>query len=355
MKTGNAARIGLTPWRFVLTFGVVSLLVDVVYEGARSVTGPFLGSLGADAVLIGSVTAAGEATALILRLFSGPAADRSQHYWGWAIGGYVITVIAVPALALPLGLGAACVFVIGERVGKAVRSPAKDALLAHAGTEMGRGKAFGVHEALDQTGAFIGPLVIAAALAITRGYRLGFGLLLIPGLAALALLVWLARKVPEPAAYEVEDESEKDDTSAPLPPQFWRYAAFTSLTMAGFATFGLIGYHLSSRNLVPDSVVPVIYAVVMAIDAVAALVTGQLFDRRGLAVMAVLPVLARAGTCLAFTGNVVTAIAGALVWGAALGFLYEQSIVALVIACAAVQVAATVMLITTGRRTLVRS
>lgn len=382
------AATAVTPWRFVITFGIVSLLVDIVYEGARSVSGPFLGSLGAGALLIGTVTAAGEASALVLRLVSGPAADRSHRYWGWAIGGYAVTVVAVPALALPVGLAGACALIIAERVGKAVRSPAKDALLAHAGTDVGRGKAFAVHEALDQAGAFLGPLLVAAALALSGGYRLGFALLLIPGLIAMAILVRLARQVPEPHRYEAQHVPEAD-SPLKFPAPFWRYAGFTVLTMAGFATFGLVGYHLSSQGLVAASVVPLIYAAAMGVDAVAALASGHLFDRHGLKVMTILPLLAGLSTCLSFTRVPGLAISGALIWGAALGvqestlragvaglvpsnrrasaygvfaaaygvawliggtalgFLYERSIAALVIMVVSVQLSALLMLAVT--------
>lgn len=311
----------LSPWRFVVTFGVVSLLVDVVYEGARSVAGPFLGSLGASALMIGAITGAGEATALILRVVSGPAADRSRRYWAWVIAGYVITVVAVPALALPVGLvGVSALFIL-ERVGKAVRSPAKDALIANAGSSTGRGKAFAVHEALDQAGAFIGPLLVAAALAGTGGYRLGFAVLAVPGLIAVVILVWLARRVSDPAVYEERTTGIQagDAPAAKLPPAFWRYAVFTSLTMAGYATFGLIGYHLSSRELVPAAAVPLIYALAMGTDALAALVTGHLYDRYGFRVLTVLPVLAGLGTMLAFSGTAAVAISGVVVWGMAMG------------------------------------
>ncbi len=340
-------------------------------------------------MLIGAVTAAGEASALVLRLFSGPAADRSHRYWAWAIGGYVITVIAVPGLALPLGVAGASALFIAERVGKAVRSPAKDALLAHAGTTVGRGMAFAVHEALDQTGAFAGPLLIAGAYALTGGYGTGFALLAVPGVLAVALLLWLARKVPEPAGYEDATTEEFPASPTGLPTAFWRYAAFASLTMAGFATFGLIGYHFSSQHLMAVSLIPVVYSVAMATDAVAALATGKLFDRYGFNTIAVLPVLAGAGTCLAFTPHVVSAIVGTCIWGAALGvqestlragiasivapdrrasaygvfaaaygvawlvggtllgFLYDQSLAALVIVCVAFQTAAVLLLLGT--------
>ncbi|GGQ25650.1 major facilitator superfamily protein [Actinomadura coerulea] len=314
-----------------MVFGVVSLLADAVYEGARSITGPFLGSLGAGAVLVGVVTGAGEAAGLVLRLVSGPAAERSGRYWGWTIAGYGLTVVAVPALALPVGLAGACALVVAERVGKATRSPAKDTLLSHAGSPVGRGTAFAVHEALDQTGAFAGPLLVAAAVA-WHGYGLGFGILALPGAAVLIVLVWLARRVPDPRVYE--------DTAARIPAEipatgsaavrrfkplaglgrvFWRYAVFSAVTMAGFATFGLIGFHLVEAGLMRPQAVPLVYAGAMAVDAVAALATGRLFDRWGLRVLVALPVLAGTGTALAFAGSLGPVLAGAALWGAAMG------------------------------------
>lgn len=327
--SGSAA--ALSPWRFIMVFGVVSLLADAVYEGARSITGPFLGSLGAGAVLVGVVTGAGEAAGLVLRLVSGPAAERSGRYWGWTIAGYGLTVVAVPALALPVGLAGACALVVAERVGKATRSPAKDTLLSHAGSPMGRGTAFAVHEALDQTGAFAGPLLVAAAVA-WHGYSTGFAILAVPGVAVLIVLVWLARRVPDPRVYE--DGAERMPAEVPatgsvavrgfkplagLGRVFWRYAVFSAVTMAGFATFGLIGFHLVEADLMRPQAVPLVYAGAMAVDAVAALATGRLFDRWGLRVLVVLPALAGAGTALAFAGSLGPVLAGAGLWGAAMG------------------------------------
>src|SRR6476469_4155098 len=93
--------------RTVLWLGVVSLLVDLVYEGARSITGPFLASLGASALTVGLVTGAGEAAALGFRLFSGPAADRTGRYWRWMVIPHVLTASGFPLMALAPALGAA--------------------------------------------------------------------------------------------------------------------------------------------------------------------------------------------------------------------------------------------------------
>jgi len=153
--------------RFVLGFGIVAGLGDFVYEGGRSVVGPYLATLGAGATTVGIVAGAGEAVALLLRLVSGPLADRTRRPWPITIAGYVITMIAIPLLAATQLLWQAVVLVIGERVGKAVRSPAKGMMMAAASSTLGRGRAFSIQEALDQTGAVVGPLVVAAMVALS--------------------------------------------------------------------------------------------------------------------------------------------------------------------------------------------
>ncbi|MCW7942909.1 hypothetical protein AAW14_12910 [Streptomyces hygroscopicus] len=311
------------PWRFVVWFGAVSLLADVVYEGARSVTGPLLASFGASALVVGVVTGAGEAAALGLRLVSGPLADRTHRFWGLAIAGYALTVISVPLLGVAGSLWAACTLVIAERVGKAVRSPAKDTLLSHATAATGRGRGFAVHEALDQVGALVGPLTVAGVLALTGGdYGPALGVLALPGVAVLGLLVWLRARVPDPQAYEREAGPPAAGSTAPgepLPAAFWTYAAFTAATTAGLTTFGLLSYHLVERHLAQTAWVPVLYAATMAVDAVAALATGWAYDRHGPRVLAVLPLLTAALPALGFTDTLSLAVAGALVWGAAMG------------------------------------
>ncbi|GAA2151487.1 MFS transporter [Actinomadura napierensis] len=315
----------LSPWRFIVVFGVVSLLMDFVYEGARSITGPLLASLGASATVVGLVTGAGEAAALGLRLVSGPLADRTRRFWALTIAGYALTAVSVPVLGLTGVLWVACALVVAERVGKAVRSPAKDTLLSHATATTGRGRGFAVHEAMDQIGALIGPLTVAGVLAVTAGgYGPALGVLAVPGVAALALLFWLRARVPNPAEYEptppaVDAGPRGQDAAPPLPRSYFVYAAFTAVTMTGFATFGVLSFHLVRRHLLAADLVPVLYAGAMAADAVSALATGWLYDRVGPRALVVLPVLSAAVPALAFTNSVALAVAGALVWGMAVG------------------------------------
>jgi MFS family permease len=321
----------LSAWRFITTFGVVSLFMDMVYEGARSITGPLLAGLGASAVVVGVVTGAGEAAALGLRLVSGPLADRTQRFWSWTIAGYVLTAVAVPLLGLAGVLWVAASLVVAERVGKAVRSPAKDTLVSHATAVTGRGRGFAVAEAIDQVGALLGPLTVAAVLAAGGSFGPALGVLAVPGVVALALLLWLRARVPDPALYEVDRPSRAAPAAVggALPRSFWVYAGFTAATMTGFATFGVLSFHLVRQHLMPTAVVPVVYAGAMATDAVAALATGWLYDRAGARTVAVLPVLAAASTAFAFTPITWLAVVGALLWGAALG-IQESTLRALV-------------------------
>jgi MFS family permease len=316
----------MRPWRFVVVFGTISLLADFVYEGARSITGPLLASLGASAIVVGVVTGVGEAAALALRLVSGPLADRTQRFWALTISGYALTVISVPLLGVAGALWVACTLVIAERVGKAVRSPAKDTLLSHATAATGRGRGFAVHEAMDQVGAVLGPLAVAGVLAVTGGdYGPALGVLAIPGVAVLAVLFRLRARVPDPAAYETGAPTDPEPTPQQpakptrLPRAFWAYAGFTAATMAGFATFGVLSYHLVAHHVMSAAAVPVLYAAAMGVDALAALGTGWLYDRVGARTLAVLPLLAALVPIFAFTNRVEFAVLGALLWGAALG------------------------------------
>lgn len=315
----------LTPMRFVVGFGVVAGLGDFVYEGARSVVGPYLATFGASAAAVGLVTGAGEAVALLFRLVSGPLTDRTRRPWPITIAGYAITMVAVPLLAVGQLLWQVVILVIGERFGKAVRSPAKGTMLAAASSSIGRGRAFAIQEALDQAGAVVGPLVVAAMIAIS-GYRLGFAVLAIPAAASLVVLAVLRLRAPHPEAYETvtadgqETKNVGEQGGRPqLSARFWGYSAFTALTMLGYATFAVLAFHLQVRHVVPTYEIPIIYAAAMGVDAVAALGSGWIYDRVGLRGLVVLPMLAAIVPVLSFSTDVALVWVGALVWGAAMG------------------------------------
>jgi MFS family permease len=308
--------------RFVVWFGVVSAAGDFVYEGARSVIGPFLGHLGASAAVVGLVTGIGEATALVFRLFTGRVADRTGKPWPQTILGYSLTMICVPLIALSSGLSTAALLYNGERFGKAVRTPARDIMLAHASAAVGRGKAFGLHEALDSAGGLLGPLTIAAVLALGGGYRLSFAMLAVPGVVALVVLTRLRLAVPNPIDYDpaaslAESKQLRLDTH--LPPRCWLYSAFSAATMLGFSTWAVLAYHLTKQHIVSASVVPVLYAVAIGTAGIAAVAFGRVYDAVGMRGLVVVPFAAAGVPWLSFAHSVTAVVIGAVLWGGAVG------------------------------------
>jgi MFS family permease len=338
VKLSDAAP-GWSPWRIVVGFGLVSLAGDMVYEGARSVYGPLLASLGASATMVGLVTGAGEATALLLRLVSGPFADRTRRYWTLTMLGYVLTAVCVPLLAVTPALGAAglvvaAALILTERLGKAIRSPAKSALLADAAGQVGMGRGLGVHKALDQIGAFAGPLLVAAVVAAGAG-RLSPALiaLAVPGAASILLLIYLRahRRTSDQPATPISASAIPTEVAArePMPPRFWWFAAAAGLCTAGLVTYGLIGFHLASAHIVTSAAVPLLYASAMAAGALAALITGLVYDRCGPWTLVVLPAMVAAVPALAFGTGLAAVTAGILLWGAATG-VQDSTVKALV-------------------------
>lgn len=339
MTGSTASRVTWTPWRSVVAFGLVSLAADMVYEGMRSVAGPFLGSLGASALTVGLVTGAGEAIALVLRLFAGPAADRTGNHWRFATTGYALTAVCVPLLAVTpflgsAGLGMACMLVLAERTGKAVRSPSKSALLAGVAEKVGRGRGFGVHKALDQVGAFAGPLLVAGVAAAAGGrIWLGFLVLAVPGAISLVLLAQLRRHAPiEPPPGHTGRETPRTPFRtryAALPRTFRLFALSCAASTLGLMTFGVISYALVDADVLSPALVPVLYAGAMAVEAVAAVATGFVYDRAGAGVLYTLPLLVAPVPALVFGNALAGVLAGVALWGLATG-VQDSTVKALV-------------------------
>jgi MFS family permease len=305
---------------FILLFGLVSALGDVTYEGARSVYGPYLGLLGASAVAIGFVSGVGEFSGYFLRLVSGYLIDRTKKYWLITILGYGM-LVSVPLLALAGRWEIAALFIILERTGKAIRSPGKDAMLSHAAKKMGTGTGFGLHEALDQVGGIIGPLIFTAALTLTGGFKQGFTVMWIPALLTVVVLLIARAKVPNPAILE---EAEKETREAEsfkkaLSKAFWVYGLFVFISVVGFVNFPLISYHLSAQKVISQALIPLLYAVAMAVDAVAALIIGKIYDKVRFATLMVIPLLTFPIAILGFSGNYISVIIAMLLWGSVMG------------------------------------
>src|ERR1700730_10431308 len=198
-----------TAIKFVILLGVVSLFADMTYEGARSITGQYLAILGASGTVVGIVAGLGELIGYGFRLVPGYVSDKTGKYWLITFIGYALNLFAVPLLSLAGNWPLAASLMILERLGKAIRNPSRDAMLSYATKETGRGWGFGLHEAMDQVGAVIGPLIVSCFLYYQGTYQTSFAILLIPALCALSVLVVARFLYPRPQDLEVETPNVK--------------------------------------------------------------------------------------------------------------------------------------------------
>lgn len=309
--------------RLILLLGVVSLLGDVTYEGARSISGPYLALIGASAVVVGLVSGLGEFLGYALRTVAGYLADRLRWYWLFTFLGYA-SLLSIPALALAAHWPLAAVLFTIERLGKGLRTPARDAIVSHAAVHVGRGLGFGLHEALDQVGALIGPLLFTAVIALEgeRGYRLGFLLLLLPVAVALLTLSAAWRSESDPATMEMQPvQVIRGSLWRSLPSPFWRYTVFASLAVAGCVQFPLIAYHLDHRGVLAEQWIPLLYALAMGADGLVAVVAGIVYDRAGLVSLLLVPALTATMAPLAFMTEVSLVVVGVILWGIVMGLV----------------------------------
>jgi MFS family permease len=302
--------------KFIILFGIISLFADIVYEGARSITGPYLALLGASGTTVGWVIGLGELIGYGMRVLSGYLSDKTGRYWLITFVGYIINLFAVPCLALAGNWQMASFLIILERFGKAIRVPAKDAMLSYATKHTGRGYGFGLHEALDQIGAVIGPLAIAAILFFHGSYQMAFAILVIPALAALCCLIVTRLVYPTPQDMEV---TPVELTTKGFSKSYWIYILAISLVAAGYVDFALIAFHFKKASTVASSWIPLFYAIAMAVDGLSALVIGRLFDIKGVLILAFVTGISAFFCPLVFWGNFYGALIGMILWGIGMG------------------------------------
>lgn len=302
--------------KFIILLGLVSLLADMTYEGARSITGPYLGLLGASAATVGFVAGFGELVGYALRFVSGYLADRTRRYWFLTIIGYAVNLLAVPLLALAGNWPMAAILIIAERMGKALRTPPRDVMLSHATSQIGRGWGFGLHEAMDQIGAIIGPLMVAVILYFYGNYQTGFVFLLLPAILALTVLITSRLLYPRP--HDLEVNPPKLETKG-LRSVYWIYIVAVIFIALGFADFPLIAYHFQKVEIVSPVAIPIFYAVAMGIDALAALIFGHLFDKIGMRALVIAVIFSAFFAPMVFWGGFSMALLGMALWGVGMG------------------------------------
>ncbi len=299
--------------RFIVSLGFVSLFADMTYEGAYSIVGPFLKDLGASGMVVGVIAGVGEMIAASLRLYSGRLADRTRAYWPLAIAGYALNLLVVPGLAFVGSWQAAALLIVAERTGKALRGPARDVLLSEATSEVGHGWGFGIHTAMDQTGAVAGPLLMVATVARVHHFGPAFLPLAVP--AALALAALLVARAVHPS----RGTPPASKPAQPLPQVFWWYVFAAGVLACGFVDFPLLGYHFQNTKLVAPEMIPLLYAGAMGVNGLTAMLFGRAFDRFGVIVLVIGILLSVFALPLGFLGGSTAVIAAVACWGVGLG------------------------------------
>src|SRR5215831_15120199 len=247
--------------RFIVCLGIVSLFADMTYEGSYSIIGPFLKDLGASAAQVGLIAGSGEMMAASLRFFSGRLVDRYRAYWGFAIFGYCLNLIVVPAMAFAGNWQMAALLVVIERTGKSLRGPARDVLLSEATGKIGHGWGFGVHSAMDQTGAVVGPLLMAWAVARSQHFSSAFLRLGIPAAGALIALL-VSRAIFPKAGSATPRQIKQQD----LPRVFWMYVVSAGVLAFGFIDFPLLAFHFQKTGVLDAPEIPLLYAGAMGVN-----------------------------------------------------------------------------------------
>ncbi len=309
---------------FIVMFGFISLFADMNYEGGRSVVGQYLKLLGTSAFALGAAAGIGEFAGYALRLVSGSLADRTKKYWLFIIVGYAVQMASFPLMAFLDGWELAVAFLFLERAAKAIRKPANDAVLSFAAKRTGSGFGFGLHEAMDQVGAFLGPALFSLLLIAKNGgadlavYRKGLLLLFIPAAIVVALALTARFVFPHPDRFEVKTKTPPFNGKG-FPRAFWVITLASGLLAMGITDFPLIGLHLKNAGTFNADAIPLLYAGAMAVDAVAAIVFGVLYDRFGLVALAALFVAEVFTAPLVFLGSFGWILAGMALWGISVG------------------------------------
>ena len=321
---------------FIILFGIVSLFSDMTHEGASSIRGAYLALLGASAGTIGFISGLGELIGYSMRYVFGKITDRTKKYWPMVIFGYILDILAVPALALvgEKGWIAAALLLVIQRMGKAIKKPAKDTIMSFAASQEGVGKSFGIQEMLDQIGAFLGPVFLYLVMLFkTDGttfeiYRTAFAFLAIPGFITILLLFITKREFPNPEAFEPEAKKEE---AFVMKKSFIYYIVGISFFAFGFMDYALVIMHISKNltglggsygtfRLISEETLPLLYAGAMLVDAVAAFIFGHIYDKKGVRVLVISTIISAPFSLFIFGFKSELALLfGLVLWGIGMG------------------------------------
>jgi len=270
----------------IMLMGVVSMLGDIVYESGRGIAPDYLYFLGASALFVGLTSGIGELVGYGIRLVSGPLADRSRAYWLFIFLGYGL-ILAIPMMGLTNSIWLVAALVIAERLGKALRSPSRDAVVSVVSKGMGSGKAFGLHEFIDQIGAVAGPAFLGLMMMWTaNNFSLSLQSLFPFYLLMMAVLYLTYRRI-RGTVEEIRRQSTT--TNEKLSKGFWMYSGAVLMNTVGLMPIALILFN-GAKMLESGGqlwLVPFLYVVVQLVDAPMALVSGWIYDKVGIKFLAI--------------------------------------------------------------------
>ena len=312
--------------------GFVSLLMDVSSEMIHSLLPLFLvASLGASAVMIGLIEGMAEATALIVKVFSGVLSDWFGRRKGLALIGYGLGAATKPLFAIAPSLGIVLTARLLDRVGKGIRGAPRDALVADIAPPELRGAAFGLRQSLDTVGAFAGPLLAVGLMLLwANNFQAVFWVAVIPGALAVALLA-LGVKEPPRQAGAVRQNPIRRDNLARLPAAYWQVVGIGAVfTLARFSEAFLV--LRAQQSGIPLATVPLVMVAMNVVYALSAYPFGKLSDRisHGSLLMSGLAVLILADFILASSAHWAVVLAGVVVWGVHMGM--TQGLLAVMVA-----------------------
>lgn len=306
-----------------IMLGLVSLFADMTYEGARSISGAYIKVLEGTGLVAGAIMI-GEFLGYIMRFLSGVAADRlrsSKVLWAFTISGYLINLLTVPSLAFAGRWELALALLFMERIGKGLRTPSRDVILSEVMEGLGRGKGFGLHEVMDQLGAFTGPLIVTLAITGSGGsYSQAFLALSIPAIASMVSLSIAATMYPKVRSISVE----RPVMGWGFGREFKLFSIALSLMTAGYLPWSIVSYHLKVTQTVGDPEIALLYALAMAVDAIIAFPIGYLYDRMGIRSLIVTPIAAALIPLALLNGTRIYVYSAAVLWGVVMG-VYETS------------------------------
>ncbi|MDH5482399.1 MAG: MFS transporter [Candidatus Bathyarchaeota archaeon] len=267
----------------ILLLGIISLMGDIVYEGSRGVLPSYLEFLGTSALIAGLVGGL-DLLGYAVRLVTGILADKTRAYWAFVFIGYGL-IVSIPLLGVFTSLEIVVILVSLERLGKAFRAPSRDAILSIISKGVGVGKAFGIHELLDQIGGMLGPLLVfALMLHSNNNYQHTFSFLFLPFLVLLGVLVYAYRKI---GSKTIVDTSSPRGIGEKLARPFYVYTFAVLLNTVGFIPYTLILFK-ASEILEPMNLqwfVPLFYLLIQGVDAPVALISGYAYDKFGTRVL----------------------------------------------------------------------